>query len=66
MKAKVFKSLLFNRNIDPKEKDYWSFVVAEILYRLEDKNVKECCCIEHTAQRNKLKDALEKTMKLLR
>lgn len=64
MNKKEFQSLLFRRRIRPEEKDYWSYVVAECLFRLEDKNIKECDCIEHSTERDKLKAALEKAIKL--
>ncbi|MGD1007954.1 MAG: hypothetical protein ABR980_12080 [Ignavibacteriaceae bacterium] len=65
MKPKEFDSLLFRRKIFPNVQGYWSYALSEILYRLDDKNMKECNCMEHMSQREKLLTALEEAKKKL-
>ena len=62
MKKRAFQSDLFLRKIEPSEKDFWAYVIAECLYRLNDKNVKDCDCMIHQEQRKKLKAGLEKVI----
>ena len=64
MKKRQFESELFLRTIKPDEEDFWLYVIAECLFRLNDKNVKNCECQIHTEQRERLKTALDKALKI--
>lgn len=44
MERKVFKSILFNRQIQPDNFDYWKILYAEVLSRLKVLNDLKCPC----------------------
>lgn len=45
MLNKRFYSRLFQRYVEPNELYYWKFVYAELLYRIEDSEERNCSCI---------------------
>lgn len=44
MKKKAFKSELFDRTINPDDNNYDSFVIAELLYRIDYLKFENCSC----------------------
>ena len=62
MKKRAFESTLFLRKIQPDDKDFWYYVIAECLFQLNSKNIKDCECMIHKEQREKLKKTLDKAI----
>jgi hypothetical protein len=63
MSRKVFHSELFGRLIQPDDKDYWTIVYAEALFRYNRMQKDNCACFECKRQREKLADFIEKDKK---
>jgi len=63
MFRKKFKSYLFNRDINPDEKDFIPIVKAELLYRIFDLDEKKCSCMGCTQNREKYYNFLQKIFK---
>lgn len=63
MEAKVFYSRLFQRKINPDEKDFWNLLYAELLHRLREIDDLYCFCEhcqENTDNLNRIIKHLEK------
>jgi len=58
MKKKAFYSQLFRRDISVNDKDYWSVVYAETLYRIKELEVKNCSCMDCNQDLDKLNNYL--------
>lgn len=54
MAKKIFWSQLFLKNIQPNDPEYWQKAYAELLYRLDDYNEKNCSCMKCSAEKTKL------------
>jgi len=57
---KRFYSRLFQRYVEPNELYYWKFIYAELLYRIEDSEEKNCSCIQCQTELNNYKNYLDK------
>lgn len=62
MRKKNFHSQLFNRTINKTDKDYKSFVIAELLYRIYDLDFRDCSCMDCVLLKTKYSDYLKKTL----
>jgi len=63
MTRRKFKSYLFHRDINPKEKDFFALVKAELLYRIFDLDEKNCSCMGCTQNIEKYYAFLQKILK---
>lgn len=54
MAKKIFWSQLFVKKIQPDDPEYWQKAYAELLYRLDDYNEKNCSCMLCNENKNKL------------
>ena len=54
MAKKIFWSQLFVRKIQTDDPEYWQKAYAELLYRLDDYNEKNCSCMLCNEKKNKL------------
>jgi hypothetical protein len=61
-----FTSILFAREITNKEKDFDSFVIAELLFRLYRSQEANCNCTSHQLEIDKYEKELEKRLKKLK
>ena len=44
MEAKTFHSRLFKRKINPDNPDYWTFLYADLLFRIRELDDRNCFC----------------------
>ena len=58
MEKKSFQSQLFRRKIEVCEKDYWSIVFAETLFRIDDLEIRKCTCFKCSQDLEKYKNYL--------
>lgn len=56
MLKRIFHSQLFKRYIRPEEKEFTSFVKAELLYRIDMLNKEKCDCFDCTNDLKKYVD----------
>ena len=60
MGKSYFYSRLFGRKIEKTEKDYESFVTAELLFRIQTLKAKDCSCMDCKAELKRCIDYYEK------
>jgi hypothetical protein len=61
MSKKDFYSKLFKKHISELDENYWAYVKAETLYRIDDMLEKECSCM---ACKKKLSELREYYLKI--
>ncbi|MBZ0183305.1 MAG: hypothetical protein K8F60_12685 [Melioribacteraceae bacterium] len=61
MNKEVFHSRLFDRTISKKDKDFNSFLIAELLFRIQQLQNADCDCMDCCKELNKYIKYYEKT-----